>query len=121
MIKIKIPENLAEKPPPSFLPFYERPGSCHTCRIPMSPYYKSTLRFLLFKYLLSLTNFINFSKYSHIQKYRTQDHGAGGSPIGSLTTIHTNIPAITVTVLAIALEMSLGYCMFMLIYHYPVT
>ena len=42
-------------------------------------------------------------KYSHIEKYRTQDHGVGGSPIGSLTTIHTNIPAITVTVLAIAL------------------
>ena len=41
-------------------------------------------------------------KYSHIQKYRTQDHGAGGRPIGSLTTIHTNIPAITVKVLAIA-------------------
>ena len=31
------------------------------------------------------------------------DHDAGGSPIGSLTTIHTNIPAITVTVLSIAL------------------
>ena len=28
---------------------------------------------------------------------------AGGRPIGSLTTIHTNIPAITVTVLAMAL------------------
>ena len=39
----------------------------------------------------------------HIQKYRTQDHGAGGRPIGSLITIHTNIPAITVTVLAMAL------------------
>ena len=40
---------------------------------------------------------------SSLEKYRTQDHGAGGRPIGNLTTIHTNIPPITVTVLAIAL------------------
>ena len=44
-----------------------------------------------------------FSKYSHIQKYRTQDCGAGGRPIGSLTTIQTNIPTITITVLAMEL------------------
>ena len=43
------------------------------------------------------------SKYSHIEKYRTQNHGAGGSPIGSLTTIHTNIPAIPITLLDMAL------------------
>ena len=36
MIKIKIPENLAEKPPP-LLPFHERPSLHHTCRIPMVP------------------------------------------------------------------------------------
>ena len=66
-------------------------------------YYKSTLRFLLSKYLLLVTNFINFSKYSHIEKSRTQDYGAGGSPVGSLTTIHTNIPAIPITLLAMAL------------------
>ena len=66
---------------------------------PWSPYYKSTLRFLLSEYLLYVINFVNFSKYSHIQKYRTQDHGADGRPVGSLTTIHTNIPAITITVL----------------------
>ena len=65
----------------------------------MVPYYKSTLRFLLSEYLLYVTNLVNFSKYSHIQKYRTQDHGADGRPVGSLTTIHTNIPAITITVL----------------------
>ena len=35
--------------------------------------------------------------------YRTQDHGAGGSPVGSLTTIHTNIPAIPITLLAMVL------------------
>ena len=65
-----------------------------------SPYYKSILIFLLSKYLLYVTKFVNFSKYSHIQNYRTQDHGAYGRPIGSPTTIHTNIPAITVTLLA---------------------
>ena len=37
MVKIKILENLAEKPPPSFLPFHERSDSCHTCGIPMVP------------------------------------------------------------------------------------
>ena len=67
---------------------------------PMSPYYKSILRFLLSKYLLQVINFVNFSKYSYIQNYRTQDHGAYGRSIGSPTTIHTNIPAITVTLLA---------------------
>ena len=46
---------------------------------------------------------MNISKYSHIEKYRTQDHGAGGSPVGSLTTIHTNIPVIPITLLDMAL------------------
>ena len=32
-----IPENWAEKPPPSFLPFHEGPGSHHTGRIPKVP------------------------------------------------------------------------------------
>ena len=36
MIKIKILENLAEKPPP-LLPFHEKSDSCHTCGIPMVP------------------------------------------------------------------------------------
>ena len=67
---------------------------------PRSPYYKSILRFLLSEYLLWVTNFVNFSKYSHILNYRTQDDGAYGSPIGSTTRIYTNIPAITVTLLA---------------------
>ena len=67
---------------------------------PRYPYYKSIIRFLLSKYLLKVTNFVNFSKYSHIQNYRTQDHGAYGRSIGSPTIIHTNIPAITVTLLA---------------------
>ena len=35
--------------------------------------------------------------------YRTQDHGAGRSPVGSLTTIHTNIPAIPITLLDMVL------------------
>ena len=36
--KINIPENWAKKPPPpSFLPFCERPGSHHPCGIPMVP------------------------------------------------------------------------------------
>ena len=47
-----------------------------------------------------LPTLVNFSKYSYIENYRTQDHGAYGRPIGSPTTIPTNIPAITVTLLA---------------------
>ena len=53
--------------------------------------------------LLQVTNFVNFSKYSHIKKYRTQDHGAGGMPIDSLRTMHTNIPALPITLLAVRL------------------
>ena len=32
-----IPENWAEKPPPSFLPFHQGLGSHHTGRIPKVP------------------------------------------------------------------------------------
>ena len=53
----------------------------------------------ILEYLPYVTNFVNFSKYSHIQKYKIQDHAAGQRPIGSLNRIHTSIPAITITVL----------------------
>ena len=66
---------------------------------PWFTYYKSTLIFLLSEFLLQVTNFVNFSKYSHIEKYRTQYYGAGGRPVGSLTIIYTNIPVITITIL----------------------
>ena len=95
-----IPENWAEKPPSLFCLFIRDQACITQVEYPRSPYYKSILRFLLSEYLLYVTNFVNFSKYSHIQNYRTQDHGAYGRPIGSPTTIHTNIPAITVTLLA---------------------
>ena len=86
---------------PGRLFLFMRDLSSHVTHVeyPWSPYYKSTLRFHLSEYLLYVTNFVNFSKYSHIQKYRIQDHAAGQRPIGSLNTIHTNIPAITITVL----------------------
>ena len=92
-----------KRPPPPICLFVKDPACITYIEYPWSPYYKSILRFLLSKYLLYVTNFVNFSKYSHIQKHKTQDNGAGGRPIDSLTTIHTNISAITVTVLAIAL------------------
>ena len=38
-----------------------------------SLYYKSTLRFPLSEFLLQVTNFVNFSKYSHIE---VQDTGS---------------------------------------------
>ena len=103
MLKINIPENWAEKPPSLFCLFIRDPAHVVHVEYSWSLYYKSTLRFLLSEYLLYVTNFINFSKYSHIEKYRTQDHGTGGSPVGSLTTIHTNIPAIPITLLDMAL------------------
>ena len=92
-----------QKSPPPFCLFMRDLAHTRHVEYPWSSYYKSTLRFLLSKFLLQVPNFVNFSIYSHIQKYRTQDHSAGGRPIGSLTTIHTNIPDITVTVLAMAL------------------
>ena len=94
---------LAEKPPSLFCLFMRDLAHIAHVEYPWALYYKSTLRFLLSEFLLQVPNFVNFSKYSHIQKYKTQDHGAGGRPIGSITTIHTNIPAITVTVLAMVL------------------
>ena len=103
ILRLMISESWAENPPPPFLPFHERPGSHHTCGTHLVPFYKSTLRFILSEFLLQVTNFVNFSKYSHIKKYRTQDHGAGGGPIGSLTTIHAYIPAMSVTLLAMRL------------------
>ena len=101
MLKIMIHENWAEKPCPLFCLFMI--DSAHIAH-PWSPYYKSTLRFLLSEYLLYVTNFVNFSKYSHIHKYRIQDHDAGQWPIGSLNRIHTSIPAITITVLDMELR-----------------
>ena len=94
-----LPLKTGQKSPPPFCLFVRDLACVTHVEYPWSPYYKSTLRFLLSKYLLWVINFVNFSKYSHIQNYRTQDHGSGGRPIGSLTTIHTNIPAITITVL----------------------
>ena len=81
MLKINIPAKWAEKPPPCiFCLFMRDPARVTHVEYSWSPYYKSTVRFILSKYLLEVTNFINFSKYSHIEKYRTQDHGVGGSP-----------------------------------------
>ena len=77
MVKIKIPENWAEKPSSPFCLFVRDSARVVHVEYPWSPYYKSTLRFLISEYLLQVTNFINFSKYSHIEKYNTQDHGAG--------------------------------------------
>ena len=109
MLKIMIPENWTEKSPnPLFCLIMRDPAHIAHVEYPWSPYYKSTLRFLLSEYLLYVTNLVNFSKYSHIQKYRTQDHGADGRPVDSLTTIHTNIPAITITVLDMELLNVIG-------------
>ena len=95
---------LAEKPPTEMgRDLVRDPAHITHGEYPWSPYYKSTLRFLLSKYLLYDSNCVNFSKYSDIQNYRTQDHGAGGRPIGSLATIHTNIPATTVILLGMSL------------------
>ena len=91
MIKIKIPENLAEKLT-SHMKHTYGPHSTN-------PHSDSSYSYIFFS-LPTLSTFQNTHTY---RNYRTQDHGAGGSPIGSLTTICTNIPAITVTVLSIAL------------------
>ena len=88
-----------KSPAPLFCLFMIDSAHITHVEYPWSPYYKPTLRFLLSEHLLYVTNFVNFSKYSHIHKYRIQDHDAGQWPIGSLNTIHTNIPAISITVL----------------------
>ena len=67
--------------------------------------YKSTLRFLLSKFLLQVINFINFSKYLHLEKQRTQDYGVGGRAEGNLTPISP-------TLHAMGLTWPVGYCMY---------
>ena len=94
----------SRKAPPFFLPFCDRPDSCCTCGIPMVPILQictqiPPIQISSLGYQLCQL----FFKYSHIQKYRTQDCGAAGRSIDSLTTIHTNIPAITISVLTMAL------------------
>ena len=93
-----IPENWAEKPP--LPPFLEGPGSHHKGRISKVPILQIHTQIPLIQIPSIGYQLCQLFKYSHIQNYRTQDHGAYGRPIGSPTTIHTNIPAITVTLLA---------------------
>ena len=105
ILKIVIPENWAEKPlillfsaflwETWLMSYMWNSHGLHTTNLHSDSSYLN----IFFK----LPTLSTFSKYSHIQKYRTQDCGAGGRPIGSLTTIHTNIPTITITVLAMEL------------------
>ena len=63
MLKIMIPKDWAEKPPPPLLFCLCMRDPAHVAHVEYAwwPYYKSTLRFLLSKYLLYVTNFVNFS------------------------------------------------------------
>ena len=96
-----IPENWAEKPPPtSFLPFHQGLGLCHTSRIPKVPILQIHTQIPpISNIFYRLPTLSTFQNTSHTQKYSTQDHGAYGRPICSPTTVHTNIPGITVTLL----------------------
>ena len=92
-----------KSPPPIFLLFCERSDSSHTCGIPMvpigqihtqiSPIWISSIGYQLCQLFKLLT----------YRKYRTQYHGTSGRPIGSLTTIHNNIPPIPITLVDMAL------------------
>ena len=66
------------------------------------PLHLERIAHLSFAFFSTITLTLSTFQNTHIYRSTGQDHGAGGRPIGSLTTIHTNIPAITVTVLAIA-------------------
>ena len=61
MLKIMIPEDWAEKPSPLFWFCVRDPAHAAHVEYPWSSYYKFTLRILLSKYLLYVTNFVNFS------------------------------------------------------------
>ena len=60
----------------------------------ISPIQISSLGYQLYQLFKILT-------YREVQN---TDHGAGGSSVGSLTTIHTNIPAIPIILLDMALR-----------------
>ena len=113
MLKLNIPKNWAERPPPLFCLFVRDQTILHMWNThgPHNSNMHSDCSYpnIFFR----LPTLSTFSKYSHIEKYRTQDHGAGGSPIGSLMTIHTNIPAIPITLLDMTLwnVIMLLYCL----------
>ena len=92
-----IPE-IGQKSPP---PFCHGPSSCHTGRIPMVPILQ--IPYSDSSYPNIFYRLPTFSTFQNTHIYRTTGlriSGAYGRPIGSPTTIHTNIPAITVTLLA---------------------
>ena len=92
------------KAPPLFSAFHQRPRTILHMWNTQGPHNTNTHSDSSYPNIFfRVTNFVNFSKYSHIEKYRTQYQGIGGSPIGSLMTIHTNIPAIPITLLDMAL------------------
>ena len=61
MLKIMISENWVEKSHPLFCLCMRDPAHVAHVEYAWLPYYKSTLGFLLTKYLLYVTNFVNFS------------------------------------------------------------
>ena len=101
MLKINIPENWAEKPHLSLFCLFMRDPAHVVQKYSWSPYYKSTLRFLLSEYPLGyqLYQLFKILTYREIQNTGSW---CRWKPC-RLTTIHTNIPAIPITLLDMAL------------------
>ena len=99
MLKIMIPENWAEKPPPSFCLFVRDLTHVVHVEYPWSPYYKSALRFPPIK--MSSIGYQLCQLFQILTYTEVQDTGllCRWKAYGSPTTIHTNMPAITVTLL----------------------
>ena len=91
-LKVMIPKNWAEKPPPLFCLFVRDQARVTQVEYPRSPYSDSSYPNIFYR-LPTLSGF-------QILTYTEQDHGAYGKPIESPITIQTNIPAIIVTLLA---------------------
>ena len=105
MLKIMIPENWAENPnTPPLSAFHQRPGSCHTCRIPMVPILQIHTQippFQISSLGYQLCQLFKILTYRDVQDTVS---AAGGRPIGSLSTIHNNVPPITITLLYMGLR-----------------
>ena len=96
-----IPENWAEKPPPPpFLPFHEGPGLYHTGRIPKVPI--PQIHTQIHPIQISSIGYQLCQLFKILTYTELQDSGSWciWKVIDSPTTIHTNIPAITVTLFA---------------------
>ena len=103
MLKINISENWAEKPPPPFLPFHQRPGPYCTCGIPMVPIIQIHTQIPPIQISSLGYQFCQLFKILTYREVQDTVSRYRWKPYMQPLTIHANIPAIPITLLDMAL------------------